>query len=119
LVRRSGRWRTGPRVIPAVIPVPHDASEEFRASIASDEVAGVGVHHVTSAALDHRHEDHLFVYVHGGGDLSTIAVQHAARDGIDVPGALYLGTPGNDMSDVGDTLHINRGIDRARRRLTR
>lgn len=49
----------------------------------------------------------------GGGNLCTVAVQRAVRDGIDVPGALYLGTPGNDMSDVGDTLYINRGIDRA------
>lgn len=49
----------------------------------------------------------------GGGNLCTVAVQRAVRDGIDVPGALYLGTPGDDMSDVGDTLYINRGIDRA------
>jgi acetyl esterase/lipase len=48
----------------------------------------------------------------GGGNLSTITVQRAVRDRVDVPGALYLGTPGNDMSDVGDTLYINRGIDR-------
>jgi acetyl esterase/lipase len=49
----------------------------------------------------------------GGGNLSTITVQRSVQQGIDVPGALYLGTPGNDMSDVGDTLYINRGIDRA------
>ena len=48
----------------------------------------------------------------GGGNLSTVAVQAAVRDGVDVPGALYLGTPGNDMSAIGDTIAINRGIDR-------
>lgn len=48
----------------------------------------------------------------GGGNLATIAVQRAVRSGTAVPGALYLGTPGNDMTDVGDTLYINRGIDR-------
>lgn len=47
-----------------------------------------------------------------GGNLSTVTVQRAVRDGIDVPGALYLGTPGNDMTDLGDTLYTNRGIDR-------
>jgi acetyl esterase/lipase len=49
----------------------------------------------------------------GGGNLSTIAVQRAVQQGIEVPGALYLGTPGNDMSNTGDTVYINRGIDRA------
>jgi len=152
------------------------------ATITPNVIGGVDVFHVSPATLDPRHEDHLFVYVHGGGfilnageagameaiviahrigiralsidyrmapdhplpapvddvsavyrqvvserpaaavalggssgggNLSTIAVQQAIRDGIDVPGALYLGTPGNDMSDVGDTLYINRGIDRA------
>lgn len=48
----------------------------------------------------------------GGGNLSTVTVQRAVEDGIDLPGALYLGTPGNDMSDTGDSLYINRGIDR-------
>jgi len=152
------------------------------ATVTPGTIGGVGVFHVTPATLDPRHDDHLFVYVHGGayilnagepgaieaiviahrlgirtisvdyrmapdhplptpaddvttvyrrvigehpaasvalggssggGNLSTIAVQAAIRDGVDVPGALYLGTPGNDMSEVGDTLHINRGIDRA------
>lgn len=152
------------------------------ATLTPDTIGGVGVFHVTPATLDPRHDDHLFVYVHGGayvlnageagaieaiviahrlgiraisvdyrmapdhplptpaddvnavyreviserpaasvalggssggGNLSTIAVQAAIRDGVDVPGALYLGTPGNDMTDVGDTLYINRGIDRA------
>lgn len=48
----------------------------------------------------------------GGANLSTVTVQRAVAEGIDVPGALYLGTPGNDMSNTGDTLFINRGIDR-------
>ena len=48
----------------------------------------------------------------GGANLSTITVQRAVRERLDVPAALYLGTPGNDMSNTGDTLFINRGIDR-------
>jgi monoterpene epsilon-lactone hydrolase len=47
-----------------------------------------------------------------GANLSTVLVQRAVSDGVDVPGALYLGTPGNDLTDVGDSLYINRGIDR-------
>jgi acetyl esterase/lipase len=49
----------------------------------------------------------------GGGNLSTLAAQRAVVEGFPVPGALYLGTPGNDMSDIGDTLYTNRGVDRA------
>jgi acetyl esterase/lipase len=49
----------------------------------------------------------------GGANLSTVTVQRSVREGVDVPGALYLGTPGNDMTNTGDTLFINRGIDRA------
>jgi acetyl esterase/lipase len=49
----------------------------------------------------------------GGGNLCTIAVQQVIAEGAAIPGALYLGTPGNDMSDVGDTLYTNRGVDRA------
>ena len=221
----SDVWHIGPRDL----PLPYDASDELRDSIAatpqpdlsgapripadetalrilvasmdelsntsteqlrdrvgatvtSDEIAGVGVFHVSPANLDPRHDGHLFLYAHGGafilnageagtteaiviahrlgirvvsidyrmapdhplplpaddvtavyrqvvdehpasslalggssagGNLCTIAIQRAVNEGIDIPGALYLGTPGNDMSDVGDTLYINRGIDRA------
>ena len=155
--------------------------DRVKASVTPDVIAGVDVHHVSPAEVDPRHEDHLFVYVHGGafvlnageagtaeavviahrlgvravsidyrmapdhplpapaddvmavyreiigerpaasialggssggGNLSTVTVQRAIHDGIDVPGALYLGTPGNDLTDVGDSLYLNRGIDR-------
>jgi acetyl esterase/lipase len=49
----------------------------------------------------------------GGANLSTVTMQRSVSEGIDVPGALYLGTPANDMSNTGDTLFINRGIDRS------
>jgi acetyl esterase/lipase len=157
-------------------------SARVGATITPDVIDGVGVFHVVPAKIDTQHQEHLFVYVHGGGfilnageagtmeaiviahrlgiravsidyrmapddplpaplddvstvyrelvgensatsialggssgggNLCTVAVQDAIRDGVDVPGALFLGTPGNDMSDIGDTLYINRGIDRA------
>ena len=160
----------------------HALRDRVGATVTPDVIDGVGVFHVTPATIDPRHEDHLFVYVHGGafvlnageagaiealviahrcgiraisvdyrmapdhplpapaddvtavyrhivserpaattalggssggGNLSTIAVQHAVEEGTDVPGALYLGTPGNEMSEEGDTLYINRGIDRS------
>jgi len=48
----------------------------------------------------------------GGGNLVMGMVQHLNELGIDLPGALYLGTPGADLSRTGDSYYINEGIDR-------
>ena len=48
----------------------------------------------------------------GGGNLAMATVQHLIEFGLDVPGALYLGTPGTDMSKTGDSWYTNDGIDR-------
>ncbi len=47
-----------------------------------------------------------------GGCLTMLAVQRLLADGMRVPGALFLGTPGSDLSGVGDSFHINRDVDR-------
>ena len=48
----------------------------------------------------------------GGGNLAMATVQRLLELGLDVPGTLYLGTPGADMSKTGDTYYLNAGIDR-------
>jgi acetyl esterase/lipase len=48
----------------------------------------------------------------GGGNLAMATVQRLVEPGLDVPGALYLGTPGTDMSKTGDSWYTNDGIDR-------
>ena len=48
----------------------------------------------------------------GGGNLVMATVQRLIEMGLDVPGALYLGTPGTDMSKTSDSWYINEGIDR-------
>ena len=48
----------------------------------------------------------------GGANLTMGLVQHLIELGIDVPGALFLGTPGADMSKTGDSYYINDSIDR-------
>jgi len=48
----------------------------------------------------------------GGGNLVMATVQRLIELGLDTPGALYLGTPGTDMSKTGDSWYINEGIDR-------
>ena len=48
----------------------------------------------------------------GGANLTMGMTQHLIELGVDVPGALYLGTPGADMSKTGDSYYINDGIDR-------
>ena len=43
--------------------------------------------------------------------MTMAVVQRLIELGLDVPGALYLGTPGTDVSDSGDSWIINEGID--------
>jgi acetyl esterase/lipase len=48
----------------------------------------------------------------GGANLTMGLVQHFIEQEVDLPGALFLGTPGADMSKTGDSYYINDGIDR-------
>ena len=47
-----------------------------------------------------------------GGGITLSAVQRLIETGVDVPGALFIGTPGSDLSGTGDTFHSNEGVDR-------
>jgi uncharacterized membrane protein len=47
----------------------------------------------------------------GGGNMTMAVVQRLIELGLDVPGALYLGTPGTDVSATGDSWILNEGID--------
>lgn len=47
-----------------------------------------------------------------GGGLTLSAVQQFVELGVDVPGALFIGTPGSDLSGTGDTIFTNQGVDR-------
>ena len=47
-----------------------------------------------------------------GGGLTLNALQRCVREGVDVPGAAFVGTPGSDLSLVGDSLYTCRGVDR-------
>ena len=50
--------------------------------------------------------------ISAGGALTLAVVQRLIVLGLDVPGALYIGTPGSDVSKTGDSWYINEGIDR-------
>jgi acetyl esterase/lipase len=161
--------------------IVYGLSEQYSISIRQEKIEGIDVYQLTPAEVDPRHEDHLFVYVHGGafvlnggeaglaepiviahrskmrvlsidyrmpprystpagrddvvtvyqqllkqkpaqsmalggtsggGNLVMATVQRLIELGLDAPGALYLGTPGTDMSKTGDSWYINEGIDR-------
>lgn len=47
-----------------------------------------------------------------GGGLTLATVHKLKEDGVDVPGAIYLGTPWADLTDASDSLHTNESIDR-------
>jgi len=48
-----------------------------------------------------------------GGGITLSAVQRLIKERIDVPGTLFIGTPGADLSGTGDTIHTNQGVDTA------
>ena len=47
-----------------------------------------------------------------GGGLTMSAVQRLLEQGLRVPGALFIGTPGSDLSGVGDSIRTNHDVDR-------
>jgi acetyl esterase/lipase len=154
--------------------------EQLSVSVTQEEIEGINVYHLAPAEVDPRHENHLFVYLHGGafvlnggeaglaesiiiahrlkmrvlhidyrmppkyptpagrddvvtvfqhllkerpaqsmvmggtsggGNMTMATVQRLIELGLDVPGALYMGTPGTDVSSTGDSWIINEGID--------
>ncbi|MGH8618048.1 MAG: alpha/beta hydrolase [Burkholderiales bacterium] len=46
-----------------------------------------------------------------GGSLTCATLLRAKTEGLPMPGAIALGTPTVDLTDSGDTLHTNEGID--------
>lgn len=48
----------------------------------------------------------------GGTTITMAAVQRLLRDGLRPPGTLFLGTPGCDLTGVGDSIHTNHDVDR-------
>ena len=50
--------------------------------------------------------------VSAGGGLILAAVQKFIQLGLDLPGALYAGTPWTDLTKTGDSYYTNEGIDR-------
>jgi acetyl esterase/lipase len=162
-------------------PEVQAAIDQAAVSVERDEIEGVAVYHVIPDEIDPKHEDHLFVHVHGGayvlngglacvaealaialgtkmralsidyrmaprhpypaavddvvtvyrhlltqrparsmamggssagGGITLSAVQKFIEQDINIPGALFIGTPGSDLSGTGDTFHTNQGVDR-------
>lgn len=50
--------------------------------------------------------------VSAGGGLTLAAVRKLIELGLDLPGALYAGTPWSDLTKTGDSYYTNEGIDR-------
>ena len=47
-----------------------------------------------------------------GGGITLTAIQQMIAKGVDMPAALFIGTPGSDLTGTGDTFHTNEGVDR-------
>lgn len=61
----------------------------------------------------HRARSILMGGSSAGGALTLSAVQRLLDDRMRTPGALFIGTPGSDMSGVGDSITLNQGVDRS------
>lgn len=61
----------------------------------------------------HRARSILMGGSSGGATITMAAVQQFLRDGIRPPGALFLGTPGCDLTGVGDSIYTNQDVDRS------
>ncbi|MGK7899647.1 MAG: alpha/beta hydrolase [Xenococcus sp. (in: cyanobacteria)] len=154
--------------------------EKFSVSVENAEIEGVPIHYVNPVKVDPKHEEHLFVYVHGGayvfnageaglpeailiasrlqipvlsidyrmppehqfpaglddvvtvwkhllsersarsmalggtsagGGLILSSVHKFKQLDLDLPGALYAGTPWADLTRTGDSLFTNEGVD--------
>ncbi|QFU75764.1 alpha/beta hydrolase [Halioglobus maricola] len=159
-----------------------EIADRYSVSIEQDYIEGVNVYWLTPETIDPKHEDHLFINLHGGGyimgagmssnneavliaargrirvlsvdyrmppdhpapaGLNDVAVvwkyllnfrpadsmalggtsagggltlgsTHMFKDlGLELPGALYVGTPGGDCHKTGDSHYTNEGNDRA------
>lgn len=47
-----------------------------------------------------------------GAGITMAAVQRMIAEGMDLPAALFVGTPGSDLSGTGDSIRTNQGVDR-------
>jgi acetyl esterase/lipase len=47
-----------------------------------------------------------------GGGITLSAIQQLIAGGVETPAALFIGTPGADLSGAGDSFQTNMGVDR-------
>jgi len=47
-----------------------------------------------------------------GGGITLAAIQQLIEEEVDRPAALFIGTPGADLTGTGDTFRTNQGVDR-------
>lgn len=92
--------------IPA-LAIDYRKTPTFPAPAALDDIATVW-----NALLKTRSaKDMVMGGSSSGGSLTTLTVQELNKQGIAVPAALYVGTPGVDMTMTGDSRFINDGLD--------
>lgn len=60
---------------------------------------------------NHKATDMVMGGTSAGGNLAMTAVLNSKREGLPLPAALYLGTPGANLNKSGDSIFINAEID--------
>jgi acetyl esterase/lipase len=91
-----------------VISVDYRMAPDFPAPAASDDVVVVW----QELLKEHPSNTLALGGTSAGGGL-TLAAVHRFKDlGLDLPGALFVGTPASDAGYAGDTKYMNEGVDR-------
>lgn len=92
-----------------VLAIDYRMPPEYPAPAGLDDVATVWRH-----LLKTRSADSMGMGGTSAGGGLTLGSMHMFRDlGVDLPGALYAGTPGGDCNKTGDSHFTNEGRDRA------
>lgn len=92
-----------------VLAVDYRMPPEYPAPAGLNDVAAVWKH-----LLKTRSADSMALGGTSAGGGLTLGSTHKFKDlGLELPGALYAGTPGVDCHKTGDSHYINEGIDRA------
>ena len=100
-----------------IIAQPHDptfnnaptTAAEWKAKVAAAARKAVAVYRET---LQTTPAANIAIFgTSAGGSLTCTTLLRAKAEGLPMPGAIALGTPTVDLTDAGDSLYTNEGID--------
>lgn len=90
-----------------VLSIDYRMPPDYPYPAAPDDVFAVW----KSLLKTHKAKDMVMGGTSAGGNLTMTAVLNSKKEGLPLPAALYLGTPGANLTKSGDSIFINAEID--------